>query len=139
MPKRVSTFSTDLADGSILCQAVASHVPHFAIKGGPLHGFIPVHSTGEKTKISPRCCVERRLLRYLQTLMEVQHDTLFCQRASSVDGNDLYGACVYMLFSSRGFRSLLLFLFAIQQSIFFSCRIVVQAWAHFGLSLTPCV
>lgn len=50
MPKRVSTFSTDLADGSILCQAVASHVPHFAVKGGPLHGFIPVHSTGESNK-----------------------------------------------------------------------------------------
>lgn len=46
MPKRVSTFSKDLADGAILCQAVASHVPHFTVKGGPLHGFIPVHSTG---------------------------------------------------------------------------------------------
>lgn len=47
MPKRVSTFSNDLADGAILCQAVASHVPHFTAKGGPLHGFIPVHSTGK--------------------------------------------------------------------------------------------
>lgn len=47
MPKRVSTFSNDMADGAVLCQAVASHVPHFTVKGGPLHGFIPVHSTGE--------------------------------------------------------------------------------------------
>lgn len=46
MPKRVATFSTDLADGAILCQTIASHVPHFTVKGGPLHGFIPVHSTG---------------------------------------------------------------------------------------------
>ncbi len=54
MPKRVSTFSNDLADGAILCQAVASHVPHFTVKGGPLHGFIPVHSTGEKTSAGRR-------------------------------------------------------------------------------------
>ncbi|CAM9742155.1 unnamed protein product, partial [Ectocarpus fasciculatus] len=54
MPKRVSTFSADLADGSILCQAVASHVPHFTVKGGPLHGFIPVHSTGELSDLSNR-------------------------------------------------------------------------------------
>lgn len=50
MPKRVSTFSNDLADGAILCQAVASHVSHFTVKGGPLHGFIPVHSTGKLTR-----------------------------------------------------------------------------------------
>eukprot|EP00903_Cladosiphon_okamuranus_P009303 g8875.t1 len=54
MPKRVSTFSNDLADGAILCQAIASHVPHFHVKGGPLHGFIPVHSTGELSDLSNR-------------------------------------------------------------------------------------
>ena len=48
MVKRVATFSDDLADCAILCQAVASHVPHLAAKGAALHGFIPVHSTGER-------------------------------------------------------------------------------------------
>ena len=47
MVKRVATFSDDLADCAILCQAVASHAPHLAMKGAALHGFIPVHSTGE--------------------------------------------------------------------------------------------
>lgn len=54
MPKRVSTFSNDLADGAILCQAIASHVPNFTVKGGPLNGFIPVHSTG-KLKTRQHC------------------------------------------------------------------------------------
>lgn len=52
MPKRVSTFSDDLADGAILCQAVASHAAHLTVNGGALHDFIPVHSTGETIQSS---------------------------------------------------------------------------------------